>query len=72
MACPTCDRTMQNLGVEGQRIFWCASCGTIKSIATDFVNISTPYIVRHPDQIGYFVKERPDPAVYHDLGGEGG
>lgn len=30
MACPTCDHTMQNLGADDRRIFWCPRCGTIR------------------------------------------
>jgi hypothetical protein len=26
---------MQNLGVPGQRIFWCARCGTVKNESCD-------------------------------------
>ena len=33
MACPTCDHTMQNLGVENQKIFWCPRCGTLKTVS---------------------------------------
>lgn len=31
MACPTCDHTMQGLGLTttGQRWFWCPRCGTL-------------------------------------------
>lgn len=31
MPCPTCDHTMQNIGVEHERIFWCSRCGTLKN-----------------------------------------
>lgn len=33
MACPVCDRTMQNLGLDqaGRRVFWCPTCGTLKT-----------------------------------------
>lgn len=33
MACPTCDRTMQNLGLDqaGRRAFWCPTCGTLNT-----------------------------------------
>lgn len=33
MACQTCDRTMQNLGLDmpGRRVFWCPTCGTLKT-----------------------------------------
>ena len=33
MACPTCDHTMQNVGAEGQRIFWCPRCGTLSNLS---------------------------------------
>lgn len=39
MACPTCDHTMQNLGVNGQNIFWCNRCGTIKTVIGDYEEI---------------------------------
>jgi hypothetical protein len=36
MACPTCDHTMQNIGVchppyEKVPVFWCPRCGTLKA-----------------------------------------
>lgn len=33
MGCPTCDHTMQNLGLDtaGRRSFWCSRCGTVKT-----------------------------------------
>lgn len=42
MACPTCDHTMQNLGVNGQKIFWCNRCGTIKTVIGDYEEIEEP------------------------------
>jgi hypothetical protein len=42
MACPVCQRTMQNLGVEGQRKFWCPSCGTLKTVSGDYENVESP------------------------------
>ena len=46
MPCPTCDRTMQNLGIEDRRVFWCPSCGTVKSIDPGgFESISQPKLV---------------------------
>ena len=30
MACPVCDHTMQNMGVEHRRVFWCPRCGSLK------------------------------------------
>lgn len=33
MACDTCGHTIQNIGAEGQRIFWCPRCG---SLTTEF------------------------------------
>ncbi len=47
MACPTCSATMQNLGVEGQRIFWCPRCGTVKAeTSLDFAMIGVPALAR--------------------------
>jgi tRNA(Ile2) C34 agmatinyltransferase TiaS len=43
MACPTCSHTMQNLGAEGQRLFWCPRCGTIKSVSGDHDSVSRPF-----------------------------
>lgn len=37
MSCPTCDHTMQSLGVDAQqakRFYWCPRCGTIKTVIT--------------------------------------
>jgi len=44
MACPTCDHTMQNLGVDSgvdkhKKIFWCPRCGTIKEVVKDHEQI---------------------------------
>ncbi len=48
MACPTCSATMQNLGVEGQRIFWCPRCGTCKAeMSDDFAITSAPSLATH-------------------------
>lgn len=32
MSCPTCDHTMQGIGVSagGDHIFWCPRCGTLR------------------------------------------
>lgn len=32
MACPTCEHTMQGIGVveSGERVWWCPRCGTLK------------------------------------------
>lgn len=46
MACDTCGHTMANLGVEGQRIFWCGRCGTVKSIDPGgFESVEAPELV---------------------------
>ncbi len=39
MACTLCNATMQNLGVEGQRIFYCPLCGCIKSVVGESVTV---------------------------------
>lgn len=46
MSFPTCDRTMQNLGVHDQRIFWCPSCGTTKFEQGNDAALSVPAILR--------------------------
>lgn len=46
MSCPTCNHTMQNLGAEGQRIFYCPRCGTLKEYCGDFFRIELPYWLR--------------------------
>lgn len=47
MSCPTCQHTMQNLGVEGRRIFWCPRCGTLKEFSGDFERVETTINTRH-------------------------
>lgn len=47
MPCPTCDHTMQNLGVESERKFWCPRCGTIKTVAGEREEIEAPALVQH-------------------------
>ncbi len=47
MACPTCDHTMQNLGVNGQKIFWCNRCGTIKTVCGDYEEIEETIWIRN-------------------------
>lgn len=33
MSCPTCDHTMQKIGVGiGKDIYWCPRCGTLKTL----------------------------------------
>lgn len=29
MSCPVCNRTLQNVGADNKRIFWCPCCGTL-------------------------------------------
>lgn len=40
--CPVCRHTMQNLGVAGQRIFWCPRCGTLREYTGDFARVEQP------------------------------
>ncbi len=46
MSCPTCNHTMQNLGVQGQRIFWCSRCGTLREYTGDFSRVELPAWLR--------------------------
>ncbi len=61
MACDTCSHTMQNLGVEGQRIFWCPRCGSLKTVVghadKEFTNTERPKLV---DIAREFVRRFPD------------
>lgn len=64
MSCPTCDATMQNLGVEsppdrpGRQVFWCPRCGTIRErsksspLAEPFVQDAAPRWCRRLDDDG--------------------
>jgi Zn-finger nucleic acid-binding protein len=46
MACPTCSHTMQNLGVESERVFWCPRCGTIKTVRGERESVEAPRWIR--------------------------
>ena len=49
MSCPTCDHTMQNLGLaqSGARVFWCPRCGSLKTESTGgFVETEQPALVQ--------------------------
>lgn len=46
MACPTCDHTMRNFGVENQKIFWCSRCGTLKTVNGDYEENSQTIFVK--------------------------
>jgi Zn-finger nucleic acid-binding protein len=48
MGCPTCQHTMQNLGVHEQRIFWCPRCGTLKEYSgEDFFRVEQTTWIRN-------------------------
>ena len=47
MACPVCGRTMQNLGSDDRRIFWCQYCGTLKEESGEFHRYELPGLLRH-------------------------
>lgn len=46
MACPVCQKTMQNLGSPERRIFWCSGCGTLKEESGEFVRYELPRMLR--------------------------
>ena len=50
MACPTCSHTMQNLGLEMNRAFWCPRCGTLSF--GDGRHVETPALVERCQQFG--------------------
>jgi Zn-finger nucleic acid-binding protein len=43
MACPVCSHTMQSLGLEAERVFWCPRCGTLKMTRGDHESIEAPW-----------------------------
>lgn len=48
MPCPTCGHTLANLGLESERVFSCARCGTIckqKLGSSEFQDVYVPGIV---------------------------
>jgi Zn-finger nucleic acid-binding protein len=45
MPCLVCGHTVQNLGVEGQRIFWCPRCGTVMTERGDWKEHQSPMLV---------------------------
>ena len=45
MSCPICSHTMQNVGLEGRRVFWCPRCGTLKTEAGDNASFEAPKLV---------------------------
>ena len=47
MACPVCDHTMQNLGVPGERKFWCPRCGTLKEEIMEGALVESPIWIRN-------------------------
>lgn len=61
MPCMTCNHTVQNLGVDGQKIFWCPRCGTIKSVdAANFESVSVPKLA---DAVRNVPSERQNQSV---------
>ena len=63
MPCPICNHTMQNLGVEGERKFWCPRCGALKTmIFTGFEEWQAPYWISriHAGQVDQTVRDMVD------------
>lgn len=46
MPCEVCGHTVQNVGAEGQRIFWCPRCGTMLTEKGDFRTSEAPMLVQ--------------------------
>jgi hypothetical protein len=46
MPCEICNHTVNNIGVEGRRIFWCPRCGTLRTENGDFINSESPWLVK--------------------------
>ncbi len=45
MPCDICNHTVQNISAEGQRIFWCPRCGSLKTETGDFHRTTPPRLV---------------------------
>lgn len=45
MPCETCNHTVQNIGAEGRRIFWCPRCGSLLTENGDHRETSMPMLV---------------------------
>lgn len=50
MPCPTCNHTIQNVGIPDRRVFWCPRCGTLtEEILLDLGNKSDPQYRQVPE-----------------------
>lgn len=79
MSCPTCDHTMQNLGVEkpaehgATQVFWCPRCGTVK-----YRIPPEPDDAAHLICIPFWIKKQPNIEIVrcndllHEVGEKGG
>jgi transposase len=68
MACPHCDGTMQNLGIDsaGRRTFRCPTCGTLKYERATLGG-ATLEEIETPRQALALTKLRAAAAVAHEL-----
>lgn len=66
MACPTCNRTMHSIGkdAEGERTFWCSSCGTLKEYRGDFCRIELPTNLRRIIEVAGLSVGRADTSQH--------
>lgn len=70
MACPTCDHTMQNLGIKDWvkgSIFWCPRCGTLKfRRSQNFEEVESPYYIKNKRIVEVFLQEFNKDVFNHE------
>lgn len=74
MACKTCDSTVQGLGVAGERMWWCARCGSLlREEEAGTVTTSVPALVERVKELRDTMVEKVgfhewDRMTWHRLG----
>ena len=57
MPCAVCDHTLQNVGAEGRRVYWCPRCGSLKIETGDFGDTQAPALVGRVRSVAGNAKE---------------
>lgn len=64
MPCPVCDRTMQNVGATTDRIFWCPTCGTLRTVSGDHTKDEPPSFIRRVIDMSVLSRNSAVTAAY--------
>lgn len=66
MACPSCDHTMQNIGIVNPEVqtplYWCPRCGTLKSNGSGEGNY-TPKLVQRVRDMSHRIESAPNQDI---------